>query len=85
MAELAEELDVSESRISQMRAEALVLLKDALNSALDPDLVTPHARPEGCAARRREAYFRAVAERHAAAGAFQSRPAARFAALDSTA
>ena len=79
MAELAEELGVSESRISQMRAEALVLLKDALNSALDPELVTPHARPDGCAARRRDDYFRAVAERHAAANA---RPAMRRAPLE---
>jgi RNA polymerase sigma factor for flagellar operon FliA len=49
-----------------MRAEAMVLLKDALNSQLDPDLVAPAARPEGVAARRREAYFAAVAARHAA-------------------
>jgi RNA polymerase sigma factor FliA len=67
MAEIAEELGVSESRISQMRAEALVLLKDAMNSALEPDLVTPHQRPDGCAARRREAYFAAVASRRTAA------------------
>jgi RNA polymerase sigma factor FliA len=66
MAELADELGVTESRISQMRAEALVLLKDALNSSLDPELVAQHQRPDGCAARRRDAYFRAVAERHAA-------------------
>lgn len=66
MAEIAEELGVTESRISQMRAEAMVLLKDALNSQLDPDLVAVHARPEGVAARRREAYFAAVAARHAA-------------------
>lgn len=66
MAELAEELDVTESRISQMRAEALVLLKDALNFHLDPELLAPHPRPDGCAARRRDTYFRAVAERHAA-------------------
>jgi RNA polymerase sigma factor FliA len=85
MAELAEELGVSESRISQMRAEALLLLRDALNSALDPDLVVPHSRPDGCAARRREAYFRAVAERHASAQAFNARPAARLAPLDSIA
>ncbi len=65
MAEIAAELDVSESRVSQIRAEALVLLRDALNSALDPALVAPHPRPEGCAARRRDAYFTAVAERHA--------------------
>lgn len=67
MAELAAELGVTESRISQLRAEALVLLREALNSALDPELVTPHERPEGVAARRRSAYVRAVADRHAAA------------------
>ncbi len=66
MAEIAEELGVSESRVSQMRAEALVLLKDAMNSALAPELVTPHTKPEGCAARRREAYFAAVASRRTA-------------------
>lgn len=66
MAEIAADLSVSESRISQMRAEALVLLRDAMNSALDPDLVPAHPRPDGCAAQRRDAYFRAVAARHAA-------------------
>lgn len=65
MAQIAGELGVSESRISQMRAEALVLLRDAMNSALDPELVPAHPRPEGCAAQRRDAYFRAVASRHA--------------------
>jgi RNA polymerase sigma factor for flagellar operon FliA len=49
-----------------MRAEALVLLRDALNHELDPSLLKPHARPNGSAARRREAYFAAVAARHAA-------------------
>ena len=67
MAEIAAELGVSESRVSQMRAEALVLLKDAMNSALDPELVAPHARPDGCAARRRDAYFASVASRRTAA------------------
>jgi len=66
MAEIAARLGVSESRISQLRAEALVLLRDALNTHLDPDLVPPPRRPGGCAARRREAYFAAVGERHAA-------------------
>ena len=66
MAEIAETLGVTESRVSQLRAEALVLLRDALNHALEPDLVTPPARPGGAAARRREAYFAAVAARHAA-------------------
>ena len=67
MAEIAETLGVSESRVSQIRAEALVLLRDALNHELDPELMAPHARPNGCAAQRREAYFAAVAARHAAA------------------
>jgi RNA polymerase sigma factor FliA len=66
MAEIADELGVTESRVSQMRAEALVLLKDAMNSALDPELVKPAERPDGCAARRRDAYFAAVASRRTA-------------------
>jgi len=66
MAEIAAELGVTESRVSQMRAEALVLLRDALNHELDPTMLKPHARPQGSAARRREAYFAAVATRHSA-------------------
>jgi RNA polymerase sigma factor FliA len=66
MAQIAAELGVTESRVSQMRAEALVLLRDALNSQLDPSRVPTPARPDGAAARRRQAYFAAVAARHAA-------------------
>lgn len=66
MAEIAATLGVSESRVSQIRAEALVLLRDALNHELEPELLAPHARPNGCAAQRREAYFAAVATRHSA-------------------
>lgn len=66
MALIAAELGVTESRVSQMRAEALVLLRDVLNHELDPDQLSPHARPQGAAARRREAYFAAVAARHTA-------------------
>lgn len=66
MAEIAADLGVSESRVSQMRAEALSLLREVLHRELEPDLVAPVARPEGCATRRREAYFSAVATRHAA-------------------
>jgi len=43
-----------------------VLLREALHRELEPELATPHARPQGCAAQRREAYFAAVASRHAA-------------------
>jgi RNA polymerase sigma factor FliA len=73
MADIAADLDISESRVSQMRAEALVLLKDALNSALDPDLVPVAERPDGCANRRRVAYFAAVA----ANSAYRTRVSAR--------
>ena len=65
MAEIAATLGVTESRVSQLRAEALVLLRDALNHELEPDLVPGHSRPDGAADRRREAYFAAVAARHA--------------------
>jgi RNA polymerase sigma factor for flagellar operon FliA len=81
MAEIAAELGVTESRVSQMRAEALVLLRDALNHELDPSRLQPHARPNGSAARRRDAYFASVAARHAAS---VRRPVG-IAALDETA
>jgi RNA polymerase sigma factor for flagellar operon FliA len=61
MAEIAAELGVTESRVSQMRAEALVLLKDGMNSQLDAAQVKEPAKPGGCVARRREAYFAAIA------------------------
>jgi RNA polymerase sigma factor for flagellar operon FliA len=63
MADIAADLGVTESRVSQMRAEALVLLRDGMNSQLDPARVEPTGRPGGCAARRRESYFAAVASR----------------------
>jgi len=56
---LADELGVSESRISQMRAEALALMKDGMNSQLEPDLVIEQ-RPDGRVARRKAAYYAAV-------------------------
>lgn len=82
MAEIAEELGVTESRISQMRGEALTLLRDGLNAQLEPSLVAEPTRPTGCAARRREAYFAAVAGRsdykaRIAAGDLESRGARR--------
>jgi RNA polymerase sigma factor FliA len=61
MAEIAAELGVTESRISQLRAEALVLLRDGLNSQLNPELVRPADRPDGCVARRRDAYYADIA------------------------
>jgi RNA polymerase sigma factor FliA len=63
MAEIAERLGVTESRVSQLRAEALVLLRDGINSQLDPDLVADQARPGGCVLRRRESYYSAIGAR----------------------
>jgi RNA polymerase sigma factor for flagellar operon FliA len=60
MADIAAEIGVSESRVSQLRAEALGLLRDGLNAQLEPQLVS---RPErdGCVARRRASYYSQVA------------------------
>src|SRR3954449_7594940 len=52
MQDIAEELGVSESRISQMRAEALVLLKDGMNSQLDPEALPVESKPSPRVARR---------------------------------
>ncbi len=61
MQDLASELGVSESRISQLRAEALLLLRDGVNSQLDPDAVPAEPRPNGRVARRKASYYAAVA------------------------
>jgi RNA polymerase sigma factor for flagellar operon FliA len=61
MLELAEELGVTDSRISQMRAEALALLRDGMNAQLEPTQVSVEEHPGGRAARRKAAYYAAVA------------------------
>ena len=64
MAELAEELGVTESRISQMRAEATALLRDGMNAALRNEPTTQATvgtESDGRAARRRASYYAAVA------------------------
>lgn len=63
--ELADELGVTQSRVSQLRAEAMVLLRDGMNSHLDPDRLEASER-EGVVARRREKYFSEIGERVAA-------------------
>ncbi len=72
MAAIAADMGVTESRISQLRAEALALLKDGMNAQLDPAQVTGSGNPGGCVDRRREAYYAAVA----AQGTLRSRLAA---------
>ncbi|HEU4349914.1 MAG TPA: sigma-70 family RNA polymerase sigma factor [Actinoplanes sp.] len=61
MGQIASDLGITESRVSQLRSEALSLLRDGLNTHLDPALATPVA--SGCVARRRAAYYDAIAAR----------------------
>ena len=61
MLEIAAELGVTESRVSQLRAEALILLRDGLNAHLDPDTLPAEPRPDSRLARRRAAYHTAIA------------------------
>lgn len=77
VAELADELGVTQSRISQLRTEGLALMRDGLNASLDPDLVPAAERPDGVAERRRRTYFAAVASRAAMTAASHQAEAAR--------
>ncbi|MGA5302359.1 sigma-70 family RNA polymerase sigma factor [Nucisporomicrobium flavum] len=61
MADIAAELGVTESRISQLRAEALSLLKDGINTHLDPHLAPVPENPESITARRRASYYASIA------------------------
>lgn len=61
MIEMAEEMGVTQSRISQLRTEAMALMRDGINASLDPELVDAPEKPDGVAQRRREAYYARVA------------------------
>jgi len=61
MADIAADLGVTESRISQLRAEALSLLKDGMNTHLDPALAPTEPKPESITARRRATYYAQIA------------------------
>jgi RNA polymerase sigma factor for flagellar operon FliA len=74
MADIAEELGVTESRVSQLRAEAVALMRGALNASLDPQLSQAAERPHGCAARRKEAYYASVAAHRSYATRLSARP-----------
>lgn len=60
MLELARELGVTESRVSQMKAEALGLLREGLDATLDTEAQS-ELPASGRVARRKAAYFAAVA------------------------
>ncbi|HET6478545.1 MAG TPA: sigma-70 family RNA polymerase sigma factor [Actinoplanes sp.] len=61
LAEVAAELDVTESRVSQLRTEALALLKDGLATHMEQQ-ETGSAK-DGCVARRRARYAARIAAR----------------------
>jgi RNA polymerase sigma factor for flagellar operon FliA len=63
MKDIAEELGVTESRVSQLRAEAMTLLRSGLTVHLEPERAAAEPQPEGVVARRRAAYYAAIAER----------------------
>jgi RNA polymerase sigma factor for flagellar operon FliA len=61
MAEIATDLGVTESRVSQLRAEALSLLRDGLNTHLNPEMAPVPDNPESITARRRATYYANIA------------------------
>jgi RNA polymerase sigma factor for flagellar operon FliA len=74
MQSLADELGVSESRVSQMRAEALVLMKEGITAHLDPEALTVDDRPNGRVARRKAEYFAQVAAGSTSSERLAARP-----------
>jgi RNA polymerase sigma factor for flagellar operon FliA len=61
LSEVAAELGVTESRVSQLRTEALALLRDGLGTHMEQH--TDAAKGDGCVARRRAAYAAQIAAR----------------------
>jgi RNA polymerase sigma factor for flagellar operon FliA len=59
---VAAELGVTESRVSQLRTEALALLRDGLSTHMDQQ-ESAAAKGDGCVARRRAAYAAQIAGR----------------------
>jgi RNA polymerase sigma factor FliA len=60
MVDIARELGVSQSRVSQLRAEGLELLNHALTAHLERTHTRPGRRPDACSTRRRTAYLTRV-------------------------
>ena len=67
MSDIAVEMAVTQSRVSQICTEATTLIRDGMNSQLDPDALRPLAQV-GRAAASRNAYYQAVAHRNSVAG-----------------
>jgi len=62
LSDVAAELGVTESRVSQLRTEALALLKDGLSTHMEQQEISA-AKHDGCVARRRAAYAAQIASR----------------------
>jgi RNA polymerase sigma factor for flagellar operon FliA len=62
LSEVAAELGVTESRVSQLRTEALALLKDGLSTHMEQQDAGA-GKADGCVARRRAAYAAQIAGR----------------------
>lgn len=78
--DIAQELGLTQSRVSQLRAEAMVMMKDGMNTHLAPDLVEQPGGT-GVVARRKQAYYdeigsRVVTHARASRGAVAARAAA---------
>jgi RNA polymerase sigma factor for flagellar operon FliA len=61
MQDIAKDLGVTASRVSQLCSEAIALLRDGINSQLDPEEVPDLAVTTGRVGRRKSAYYEAVA------------------------
>lgn len=61
--DIADELGVTESRISQLRSEALMMLREGIQAQYDP--ATEVAEPVGRVAKRKAGYAGAIANRSA--------------------
>ena len=67
MRDIAVDLSITQSRVSQMCTEATALIRDGMNSQLDPDALGSLAQT-GRAGATRLAYYQAIADRNDAAG-----------------
>jgi RNA polymerase sigma factor for flagellar operon FliA len=67
MCDIAVELDVTQSRVSQICSEAVSLLRDGMNSQLDPSAVKTQLESTRSAANRKT-YFNSIATRSSLSG-----------------
>lgn len=74
MQAIADELGVSESRVSQMRAEALVLMREGITAHLEPETLPVETRPNGRVARRKAAYYAQISAASTSRERLDSRP-----------